>query len=264
MNSDISEEYVHIKIVDKLKEHLKFRASLIEKEQAEVLKKKDLKEKETSYTYRHSKFGLSSPISPFSPTKTKDFAVLYRERIYFLANKEEQQQFLLEPSKYVKGVEAVPTDLLVKPKICVLGLPKSGKTSLCQAINQKTGAVHLTIESMIEDFVVRDSSFGARLKDLMKTRGCAIDDLNLIQLLCKRLERRDCRENGWVLEDFPKTRMQAKMMAQNGIVPTNVFDLDIPYAEVFKKSEAGNQEGDFGCNRQILKMRLDYISSNKP
>jgi adenylate/nucleoside-diphosphate kinase len=131
LNSDISEEYVHIKIVDKLKGHLKYRADLIEKEQATVLSRKDLKEKEASYTYRHSKFGLNSPISPFAPTKTKDFAVLYRERIYFLASKEEQQQFLLEPSKYVKGVESVPNDLLIKPRICVLGLPKSGKTTLC-------------------------------------------------------------------------------------------------------------------------------------
>jgi len=40
----------------------------------------------------------------------------------------------------------------------------------------------------------------------MKVKGREIDDLLLIQLLIKRLERKDCRENGWALEDFPKTR----------------------------------------------------------
>ena len=108
LNTDISAEYVHIKIVDKLKGHLKFRHDLIEREQAIALAPADVRKYELSYTYRHSKFGLNSPISPFYPTKTKQFAVLYRERIYFLSSKEEQAQFLLEPSKYVKGVETVP------------------------------------------------------------------------------------------------------------------------------------------------------------
>jgi len=64
------------------------------------LKPAEVKHYEASFTYRHSKFGRSSPISPFNPCKTKDFAVLYRERIYFLSNKAEQAKFLLEPSKY--------------------------------------------------------------------------------------------------------------------------------------------------------------------
>jgi len=114
---------VHIKIVDKLKGHLKYRCDLIEREQAQILPKANVTKMEKSYTYKHSKFGLNSPISPFFPTKTKDHAVLYRERIYFLSNKEEQEQFLLQPSKYVKGVESVPNDILIKPKIFVLGLP---------------------------------------------------------------------------------------------------------------------------------------------
>jgi adenylate kinase family enzyme len=122
----------------------------------------------------------------------------------------------------------------------------------------------LTIESLIEEFVARDSSFAHRISDIMKTKGREIDDSNLIQLISKRLERRDCRENGWVLEDFPKTRTQAKLMAQRGIVPTNVFDVDIPLSEVFARTESGNLQGEFSCNRQILKKRLEITTSQKP
>ncbi len=239
LNTDISAEYVNIKIVDKLKGHLKYRSDLIEREQAIALAPEDVRKYELSYTFRHSKFGLNSPISPFYPTKTKQFAVLYRERIYFPSSKQEQEHFLLEPSKYVKGHETVPQDLLIKPKICVLGIPKSGKSDLCQALSQKTGVVHLQFEDMIEDFIKRDSSFGHRLVEMMKAKGREIDDLFLIQLLCKRLERRDCRERGWVLEDFPKTRSQARLMAQRGMIPSNVINLDVPYAEVFKRTSAG-------------------------
>ena len=87
---------------------------------------------------------------------------------------------MLEPSKYVKGHETVPQDILIKPKICVLGIPKSGKSDLCQALSQKTGVVHLQFENMIEDFIKRESSFGHRLVEMMKAKGREIDDLFLI------------------------------------------------------------------------------------
>lgn len=108
---------------------------MIEREQVTPLKTTEVKLYEQSYTYKHSKFGINSPITPFNPIKTKNFSVLYRERIYFLSSAEEQQKFLFEPSKYVKGIEAVPNDLLVKPKIIVNGLPKSGKSELCKTLS---------------------------------------------------------------------------------------------------------------------------------
>jgi adenylate kinase family enzyme len=45
----------------------------------------------------------------------------------------------------------------------------------------------------------------------------------MVSLLIKRVQMKDCQLNGWVLEDFPKTRNQAMFMAKRGIVPTNVF-----------------------------------------
>ena len=69
--------------------------------------------------------------------------MLYRERIYYPANKDEQIEFMKQPSKYVMGVEAIPTDIKITPRVIVQGLPKSGKTELCQRIVAVTGAVHL-------------------------------------------------------------------------------------------------------------------------
>lgn len=64
INSDISADFVHIKILEKLKNHMQFRENLIEREQAQILKPSEVKYYEASFTYRHSKFGRSSPISP--------------------------------------------------------------------------------------------------------------------------------------------------------------------------------------------------------
>lgn len=48
-----------------------------------------------------------------------------------------------EPSKYIMGVEAIPRDIKIMPRVVVQGLPKSGKSELCQRISSITGAVHL-------------------------------------------------------------------------------------------------------------------------
>ena len=175
--TDISAEFVFIKLLDKLKTHIQYRRDLIEKEQAQRLTAKEVPAYERSYTYKHSKFGVNSPITPYCPRKTKDHAVLYRERLYFLSDEAEREKFLLEPSKYTKGAEAFPTDLLYKPRCVVLGLPKSGKSDLCQALSQRTGAVHLQIEDIIEMFIERDSNESDKLRQRAKQYGKELDDL---------------------------------------------------------------------------------------
>jgi hypothetical protein len=46
---------------------MQFRSNLIEKEQCLPLTVAEVKNYERSYTYKHSKFGLSSPLTPFNP-----------------------------------------------------------------------------------------------------------------------------------------------------------------------------------------------------
>ena len=141
--SKISAEFVHIKLLEKLSKHIKYRKDLIESAQAIAIPPKEVKVYEASYTYKQSKFGVNSPISPYNPKKVKDHAVLYRERIYYLADADEQQAFLREPSRYTKDIEAVPQDVRVLPRVVVQGLPKSGKSTICKKIAEVTGAVHL-------------------------------------------------------------------------------------------------------------------------
>ena len=78
---------------------------------------------------------MNCPINQSNPQKTREFSVLYRERIYYPSNSEARDMLLLQPSKYTIGVEAVPNDVIILPKISVLGAPKSGKTTLCKQIS---------------------------------------------------------------------------------------------------------------------------------
>ena len=108
MKSDASAQYVHIKLVEKLKQRMALRHDLIEREQTTDILAKEVKFYEESYTYKHSKFGLASPLSQFNPSKTKAHTVLYRERLYFLADESEKARFLQQPSRYTLNCEPVP------------------------------------------------------------------------------------------------------------------------------------------------------------
>lgn len=43
----------------------------------------------------------------------------------------------------------------------------------------------------------------------MKKEGRGIDDVLMVTLLAKRLKEKDVLANGFILEDFPRTRGQA-------------------------------------------------------
>jgi len=150
LTSDLSASFVHTKLNARLTDNIQKRPDMIERQQAQPLTEKELPFYEQSYQYKQSKFGRNSPLNISSPSKSRQFAVLYRERIYYLGSKEEQTAFLSEPSKYTKGVDAVPLDVRNVPQVCVLGLPKSGKTELCKRIAERTGAIHLQMDQIIQ------------------------------------------------------------------------------------------------------------------
>ncbi len=95
----------------------------------------------------------------------------------------------------------------------------------------------------------------------MKKEGRGIDDQFMIALLQKRTQSKDCLQNGWILEDFPKTKLQAQMMAQAGLNPTNVLFIRISNEEVYSRTLAQSQD-DFECNRSIVANRLRFCEAN--
>jgi adenylate/nucleoside-diphosphate kinase len=227
------------------------------------LKPEEVKYFEKSYIYKHSKFGTNSPLSLSEPTKTKRNAVLYRERLYFLSNAEEQQRFLKEPSKYTQSMPTIPLDLQIKPRVFTLGLPKSGKSTVCKMLNQRIGLVHLKMSKIITYFLNQDSAQGEQLRKHLKIDGRQLEDDMLVSLIIKRVQMKDCWTNGWVLEDFPKTRNQAMFLAKRGVVPTNVFYMRQSIEETYKRTHAFAEE-KFGHNRTILATRIKLFQENMP
>ena len=263
IRADSSADFIFIKLLDRIKDNITYRKDMLERQLAQPLKPEEVKFYEKSYVYKHSKYGTNSLISISSPSKTKRYTVLYRERLYFLSNAEEQQRFLKEPSKFTQQVQTVPLDISVKPKVFVLGLPKSGKSTVCKMLVDRVGVVHLKMSKVIQGFMNQDSVQGEQLRKHMKVDGRQLEDDMLISLLLKRVQMKDCQTNGWVLEDFPKTRNQALFLAKRGLVPSNVFMMKQSVEETFKRTHS-TAETKFGSNRTILATRIRLFQENNP
>ena len=80
----------------------------------------------------------------------------------------------------------------------------------------------------------------------------------MVNLLAKRLKTKDVMSNGWILEDFPRTRGQAQQMARIGISPNNVFLTRIAPEEVYKRTDHVKNT-DLSSNSVILAKRLRYL-----
>lgn len=70
-------------------------------------------------------------------------------------------------------MESIPLDIQIKPKIIVLGVPKSGKTELCKILSAKLKVVHLKMSKIIDHFCdkSRDSKEFNTLRKLVKMEG---------------------------------------------------------------------------------------------
>lgn len=85
----------------------------------------------------------------------------------------------------------------------------------------------------------------------------------MVELLARRITFKDCVQRGWVLDGFPQTRQQSIHMVKRGISPLNIFHLQVPVEEVYKRS-VDYHTSDFSCDRTILARRLSHQVKELP
>lgn len=89
-----------------------------------------------------------------------------------------------------------------------LGAPGAGKGTIAQKAVEKYNIVQVSTGDLFRAKAKEDSVEGHRIKDLME-QGKYIDDETTVRLLKERLSKDDVH-NGFVLDGFPRTLMQAE------------------------------------------------------
>eukprot|EP00816_Leptocylindrus_hargravesii_P002681 CAMPEP_0196810880 /NCGR_PEP_ID=MMETSP1362-20130617/15007_1 /TAXON_ID=163516 /ORGANISM="Leptocylindrus danicus, Strain CCMP1856" /LENGTH=314 /DNA_ID=CAMNT_0042186061 /DNA_START=33 /DNA_END=977 /DNA_ORIENTATION=- len=111
--------------------------------------------------------------------------------------------------------------------IIIAGAPASGKGTQCEMIVNNYKVTHLSTGDMLRAAVAAGTPVGLSAKEYMDAGKLVPDDV-IIGIVKDRLEEADCKENGWLLDGFPRTQAQAKALADAGVSADCFIFLNVP------------------------------------
>ena len=109
--------------------------------------------------------------------------------------------------------------------IILLGGPGSGKGTQAQFITEKYRIPQISTGDMLRAAVREGSPLGVEAKKVMDAGGLVSDDI-ILGLIKERITHDDCM-NGFLLDGFPRTIVQADGLKKMGVVIDTVIEIDV-------------------------------------
>jgi adenylate kinase len=111
-------------------------------------------------------------------------------------------------------------------RIILLGAPGAGKGTQAQFLMNKFGIPQISTGDMLRSAIKAGTEMGLAAKKVMDTGNLVSDDI-IIGLVKERIAQADC-ENGFLLDGFPRTIVQADAMKEAQVKIDNVIEFDVP------------------------------------
>lgn len=118
-------------------------------------------------------------------------------------------------------------------RIILLGLPGAGKGTQAEFIAKQLDIPKISTGDMLRAAVKAKTSLGMEVKKVMESGRLVSDDI-MIALVKERINQPDCR-NGYLLDGFPRTIMQAEALHNEGIKIDVVIEIDVPEEEIIER-----------------------------
>jgi len=122
-------------------------------------------------------------------------------------------------------------------RLVLLGLPGAGKGTQGDLIAQKYGIPHISSGSLIREAVASGTPVGREVDSYIR-KGELIPDGLAIEMISERIGRADCSQ-GWILDGFPRTVLQAialdQRLAQIDLDVQTAFDIRITQEEAIER-----------------------------
>jgi adenylate kinase len=118
-------------------------------------------------------------------------------------------------------------------RIILLGSPGSGKGTQAQFITEKFGIVQISTGDMLRAAVREGTPLGVEAKKIMTAGGLVSDDI-ILGLIKERIAQNDAK-NGFLLDGFPRTIVQAEGLAKMGVELDYVLEIAVADEEIIKR-----------------------------
>lgn len=123
-------------------------------------------------------------------------------------------------------------------RIILLGAPGAGKGTVSEVISEKIGMPTISTGDIIRAALKNGTPLGLRAKEYV-VKGELVPDAIVIDIIRERLAASDCA-NGYVLDGFPRTIVQAQELEDMGIHIDKVINLEVP-DEMIEERLAGRR-----------------------
>ena len=120
------------------------------------------------------------------------------------------------------------------PHIIIAGPPSVGKGTLCSIMSKKFGFVHISSGDLLRESVTLGDHYKNKFEKYMKS-GQLVPDSCIVDIIHHRLACKDCADNGWLLDGFPRSKTQATALAKMGHTIDGVIILDAPISTILER-----------------------------
>ena len=95
-------------------------------------------------------------------------------------------------------------------RLVLIGAPAAGKGTQARKLIDRYQLAYISTGDMLREEVSRGTELGNKAKSIMASGGLVPDDL-IIAIVKERIKQDDCK-NGFILDGFPRTTVQAEKL----------------------------------------------------
>jgi adenylate kinase len=107
-------------------------------------------------------------------------------------------------------------------KLVLIGAPAAGKGTQARKLIEKYHLAYISTGDMLREEVAKGTELGLKVKNIMASGSLVSDDL-IIAIVKERIKAEDCK-NGFILDGFPRTVVQAEKLDELiGSVDTTIY-----------------------------------------
>ncbi|MGZ5207726.1 MAG: adenylate kinase [Sulfuricurvum sp.] len=118
-------------------------------------------------------------------------------------------------------------------KIILLGAPGAGKGTQAQFLIKAYEIPQISTGDMLRAAIKAGTELGTLAKSFMDAGKLVTDEI-IIGLVKERIAQEDCK-NGFLLDGFPRTVVQADALKEAGVAMDAVIEIDVPDKEIVKR-----------------------------